>query len=274
MYENVLTSAGLSPDQAQIYEILLKNGRKKAAEIAKLSGKKRGITYKVLDGLIARGLVVKKDTLGEISIFEAAHPANLTDLVEQEGRKISSAQAALDGVLGQMTSDFNLIVGKPGVRFYEGLDGMKKVLDDSLTSEEVIYSYVDAEAVMKYIKDINQKYAAKRERLGIIKKSIIPDNATTRNLSRGYLPSVTENRFIKSPEGFVDTVTQIYDGKISYIILKPERMVGVIIENDSIYKMQRGLFEVIWQGVAEKQSGGTENSDQEPDREEDQISDK
>ncbi len=273
MYENVLTSAGLSPDQANIYEILLKSGRKKAAEIAVLAGKKRGITYKILDELINRGLIAKKDTVGEISLFEATHPANLTDLVEKEERRISSAHSALEGVLGQMTSDFNLIIGKPGIRFYEGLEGMKKVLEDSLTAKEMIYSYVDAEAVMKYIPDINKNYATKREKLGVIKRSLLPDNLTTRKLSQKYMPTVTENRFIKSSNGLADTVTQIYDGKISYIILKPERMVGVIIENDSIYKMQRGLFESIWHNLAEKQSDASKTKEEDSyHQEEEQIS--
>ena len=251
MYENVLTSAGLSPDQAAVYEVLLKNGRKKAAEIAVLAGKKRGITYKILDELIDMGLIVKKDTIGEISLFEATHPANLTDLVEKEERRISSAHSALESILGQMTSDFNLIIGKPGVRFYEGLDGMKKVLEDSLTAKEVISAYVDAEAVVKHIKNINNKYAGQREKLGVRKRSVVIDTPENRASATGYFSSVTENRFIRiPPSGFADTVMQIYDGKVSYIILAPDKMIGVIIENESIYKMQKNIFEFTWNGLA------------------------
>ena len=249
MYENVLTSVGLTPEQAAVYEILLKNGRRKAAEIAKAFRKKRGITYKVLEELERKGLVVKKESSGEVTQFEAAHPGNLSDVVEQEERRITSVHSALEGVMSQMVSDFNRIIGKPGVRFYEGIDGMKKVLEDSLAAKETIYAYVDATAVVKYIKEVNDEYAKKREKLGVVKKSIIPDTPTTRSLAKGYHPAVTENRFIRGVTGFSDTVVQIYDGKVSYIILTPERMLGFIVQNDAIYRMQKSIFELVWNGL-------------------------
>src|SRR3989338_135756 len=175
MYELPLVAAGLEPDQAQIYEILLKNGPLKAGKVALKSTLKRGLVYKILDELVELGLVIKNEPAGKVAIFEPAHPLKIKEFAEAKEAKLKTAQLALDGILGNLTSDYNLALNKPGVQFFEGMDGIKKILDDSLASKTEIYSYADIESINKYIPDLNREYVAKRERLKIKKRGIVLD---------------------------------------------------------------------------------------------------
>ncbi len=244
-YLQPLIAAGLEPDQAQIYEILLKNGPLKAGKVAQKSTLKRGLVYKILDELVDLGLVLKNEPTGKIAIFEPAHPIKLKEFTESREQKLKTAQLALDGILGQLTSDYNLALNKPGVQFYEGLDGALKILNDSLNAKSEIYSYMDNETVNKYQPKINDEYVKKRNRLKIKKKIITIDSEYIRNRAKSYNKPTTDIRVIQAPVPF-STVMQIYDDKVSYIVIDKERLMSVLIQNPYIAKMHRELFEVMW----------------------------
>lgn len=128
-YSNTLTQAGLALDQATIYELLIQNGAMPAGKISQKTPLKRGLVYKVLDELIAMGLVLKKDVPGKVALFEPAHPLKLKELAEKKEEQAKNSQLALGGILERLVLDFNAISGKPGVSYYEGVGGIEKVYD-------------------------------------------------------------------------------------------------------------------------------------------------
>ena len=245
MYEQPLIQAGLSKEQASVYEALLKLGPSPARKIAQNSPYKRSLVYKILDELIAAGLATKKDEVGKVSVFEPAHPLKLKEFAEKKAEAAKQAQTALDSVLSGLVSDFNLVSGKPGIKFYEGIEGIKQITENSLTAKEIIYSYVDNEAVKKYIPKLNEDYVKKRERLGIKKKMITVDGDYIRKAVKTYNPTFSEVRVIPSQYPFV-SVMQIYDNKISYLTLDEKTMIGIIIDDPALAKMHKTLFEIMW----------------------------
>lgn len=248
-YLQPLVAAGLEPDQAQVYEILLKNGPLKAGKVAQRSSLKRGLVYKILDELADLGLVIKNEPPGKIAVFEPAHPLKVKEFAEAREQKLKTAQLALDGILGNLTSDYNLALGKPGIQFFEGKDGVAKVANDSLTSTTEILSYLDNEAINKYIPDINKEYIQKRNRLKISKRMITVDSQYVRDRAKQFNKSTTQIRVIDKGFPFA-TIMQIYDGKVSYITLDDKKMIGVIIADPHIYQMHKILFDFNWEHAA------------------------
>lgn len=246
MYEIPLTQAGLTEDQAKIYEILLLKGPLQASTVKRQVDISRPLVYKVLDDLKVLGLVEERKETGKAARFQANHPLKLRDLVESRRKQAETASASLEAVLGQITSDFNLTSGKPGVRFYEGKEGIKSVVNDALTSKTEIYSYVDIEAIERIIPDISREFARARQKLSLKKKNIGVDTPENRKEIQNYFPDITEERLIPWPEKKFGVVMQIYDNKVSYITLDGP-MVGVIIADPHIYKMHKALFETTWQ---------------------------
>lgn len=244
-YTQTLVATGLEPDQAEVYEILLKNGSLRAGKIALKSPLKRGLVYKILDELVSIGLVIKNEPAGKVAVFEPAHPLKVKEFAETKEQKFKTAQLALDGILGNLTSDYNLALGKPGIQFFEGRDGVKKVADDSLTSKTEILSYLDNEAINKYIPDINQEYIQKRNRMKIAKRMIAVDSQYIRDRAKQLNKSTTQIRVIEKGFPFA-TVMQIYDGKVSYITLDDKKMIGLIIADPHIYQMHKILFDFTW----------------------------
>ena len=247
MYKTTLTQAGLSSEQAHIYEFLLKNGASVVRDIAKNVPFSRPMVYKVLEELVQAALVEKQEKKGSVTTFVAAHPQHLIDQAEQTKDQAETALNALSASIDTLISDYNLQSGKPGVRFFEGIAGIRKVLADSLTAQEVIYSYADLESIDKYIGNINREYAETREKKDIRKKGIVLDTPVAREFLKNYEPGVTETRVISRDAAPFHTVMQIYDNKISYITLSDETIIGVIIDDKHIAGMHKYLFEYLWE---------------------------
>jgi sugar-specific transcriptional regulator TrmB len=246
--ENILIQAGLSEEQAQVYQALLERGPQRASDLTKWVGIKRGMVYKTLEQLETMGLASKNEGKGTVAVFSPAHPSLLLSNIERKEKEIALTKEMLASSLGSLSSKYNLITGKPNVQFFEGLEGVKKVLEDTLLipKETEIYTYTDIEAIIKYIPKINEEYSNKREKLKIKKKAFLLDTPGARKLITDYHTSVTESKFIKHEIAEFETVMQIYNNKVSYITLKEGSMLGVIIDDASIYKMHKAIFEYFW----------------------------
>lgn len=251
MYEQSLIQAGLSYAQAIVYEALIKNGSMPAGKLTKKTPFKRGLVYLALEELIKLDLVEKDEKDKKAAIFQVKHPTNLRNLAEKREQQAKDAKLALDGILPSIVSDFNLISGRPGVLFYEGEDGIKETLADSLASKTEIYTYADVEAVVKYADKINKDYVKKRNKLGLKKKVILLDSEFARKYMKTYYKDITSVRFIKHELYPFSALTEIYDGTTAYVTLEERNKIGVIIKNRSIYEMQKSLFEFVWDHAEE-----------------------
>lgn len=245
MEKDLLLSAGLTEDEAMVYQFLLAQGGSTAGQIIKGIGLKRGHVYNILKGLVLKNLVEQSER-GKVAFFQLDHPTRLYQHVQQRVQGMHQAARALKEVFPDLVSEFNISHHKPGVYYYEGMLGIKQVLDDSLTAKETILTYADIEAIEKFIHDVNEEYVTNREKLGIKKRALILDTPFAREQLKDYHPDVTDLKFVPSDVAPFRTVMQVYDGRTSYISLSEERMLGIIIEDPAIYRMNKFLLEAIW----------------------------
>jgi sugar-specific transcriptional regulator TrmB len=245
-YRESLIQAGLSAHQATLYEVLVKNGSLPASKLGLKSGLSRPLAYKVLDELIAAGLTEKHDKPGAVAQFTAAHPLKLKEMADKRLSEAKNAELAITGTLEKLVSDFNLQSGKPGVRFFEGIGGIKAVMEDTLSSKSEICAYIDIESIEKYVPEYSREYSRARAKLGIKKRNISIDTPENRYALEGYFPEVTEERLIAWPTKSFNTTLQIYDGKVSYLNLREAHQIGIIIADPEIFEMQKALFEIMW----------------------------
>ncbi len=263
-FRDSFEQVGLTRDQAALYETLIQYGALTARKATTEAGVNRTLGYAVLDQLIALGLVRKDEKSEKIALFVPTHPSALQDRIESQQKAAERAAATLKTILPDLSSAYNLATGRPGVRFYEGADGIRQVLEDTLTAKETIYSYADLEMIEKHIGDINRAYVQKREKLGLKKKALLLDTDENRFLLEGYHIKITDVKLIKADASPFKTVMQIYDGRISYFTLGVEQLVGVIITDPHIYEMHKALFESVWNSKLAREldhsSGGNSNA--------------
>ncbi|MDP2656620.1 MAG: helix-turn-helix domain-containing protein [bacterium] len=245
MYEDIFKQIGLDEKQTAVYTAMLELGPATVGQLLKKTPYKRGDLYNVVYSLRDKGLVSEKVSKG-VTIFTLEEPEHIKDLITAEKERIARVQQGFDAIFPDLKSQYNLSVQKPGVRFYEGEEGMKTLMADSLSAKSEIYSYVDVEAVQAYVSEFNKEYVKDRERLGKKKKMIVFDSEYNRHYFAQLGTSVTDVRFIAYPFNSFGVGMQIYDKKISYLTMEPSHMIGVIIEDSLISNMHRQLFEYMW----------------------------
>jgi sugar-specific transcriptional regulator TrmB len=257
VYQKLLTNSGLDKNQAEVLEYLLMNGEAKASEIAKKTTLGRGLVYKALVELENLQLVIKKEKDGEVASFLAEHPINLKKILEEKQRvleekkkEIEKSRDLLNHSLPDLVSVYNLSHHKPGVRYYEGLEGFREVLFDSLNSKTEIYTFVDMNALVGQVADINTEYVKKREKLGIKKKVIVADTEENRKFIKELSLEILEVKFLKQKFYPFNCSMQIYDNKVSYMVLKENQMISILIEDPNIFLTQKLFFEFIWEMTA------------------------
>jgi len=173
----------------------------------------------------------------------------LEELFEEREKTIKQDKKSFESSLPELISAYNLASNKPGVRFFEGSEGFKTVLFDTLKSRTEIYTFVDSESVrhQKEMKIINEEYVKKRKKTGIKKKLIVPETA------KKYFPKLktdfTEIRFLKEKFYPFQSSLQIYANKVSFQTLDEENSISILIEDKNIYKMHKLLFEYIWESL-------------------------
>ncbi len=249
METSILQQLNLNESEVITYEELLQSGEQSARQLTLKTPLKRGLIYKTLEDLVKKGLIIKNDETNKVSTFTPIHPNVLKGLAEQQLKQAQEAKENLDNELGSFISMYNLANNKPGVEFYEGIEGLEKVLNDTLTSKTEIYLFLNKNLLQqeKIFRAVNKEYKIKREKLGIKKKIIRvgKPQPTTRT---------TQSQDITSIKYFNHTMTpfnasiQIYDNKITYQKIISDKIISVIIQDEEIYKMNKAIFEYLWEG--------------------------
>lgn len=247
VYQQALTLAGLTQDQAVIYEFLLKNGKLTARKISQNTPYKRSLVYKYLEDLVKKGLVMRHDEIGKVSVFEPVHPLKLKDFAEKQEEQAKNAQQALDAVLGQMTSDFNLISGRPGVRFFEGKNGIIKIYEEMLAHGQNIESIEDKGEMAAFIPDYVKEFIKKRIKKGLRNRVIAPSDNPINVSSESELREVRSIATSKFP---FKMDVKIAGRLVSFITFQKENPVGVLVDSQEIADNFRLLFETLWECLA------------------------
>jgi sugar-specific transcriptional regulator TrmB len=120
-----LTQIGLSEKEATVYEALLNLGKANMGKLLPKVPYKRGNTYDILKDLSAKGLVTETEERGK-TVFVVEPPDRLKTLIEKSEQTLTQQKEALESNFEQIASTYRLTMNRPGVRYYEGLNGIVK----------------------------------------------------------------------------------------------------------------------------------------------------
>jgi sugar-specific transcriptional regulator TrmB len=238
--DQVLAQIGLQETEARFYLSALELGEAPVRDIAAKAGISRTNAYDVLARLLEQKLVTQVGGSGNKTMVVAAEPPDqLTELLDARRRR-------LDVLLPELMSLHNRSSGKPRVRFHQGPQGIKLVLDDTLAARDKkllgILSMRDLYEVpgRAWMDDLVRRRIEAGVYLRVI-RSPIKDIPNVWPQSQADLREV---RFA-SPDFIFTMTSYIYDNKVAVISSRRENF-AMTIESEEFAMMQRNLFEVLW----------------------------
>lgn len=263
IYQPVLSLTGLSQNQALIYEVLLKIGPSTARKVSQNSPLKRPLTYKVLDELAALDLVLKKEELTKIATFEPLHPTKLNEILEKHIQKDLQAKEQLAAVMGNLVSDFNLVSHKPGVKFFEGLEGIKQAYDDTLKQQTEIFAFVATGSIDPELeKWLDNTYVQKRARRGNKAFVIATDTPAGQNYHQRDEKELRETILTPRTHLPLDMEIDIYGkSKTLFISFKTEEMIAVLMDSKAIHDTMKVFFNLTWQNLKNRSDSPLNSSE-------------
>jgi sugar-specific transcriptional regulator TrmB len=131
MYEPVLETLGLTPNEAKIYEALLSKGESGVSDISVYAKVHRRNAYDAIERLINKGLCFEIVSASQ-NKYNAVDPSKLLEF-------ISERRERLDKILPDLKKKFHKRVAPEEAYIYRGLEGQKNVWRDVLRVKEDSY---------------------------------------------------------------------------------------------------------------------------------------
>jgi len=239
-----LQTLGLNEKEAKIYLASLELGLTTIQNIAKKADIKRSTVYEIIENLITQNLITVIPK-GKKRYFLAAEPSKLQELIAQK-------QENLKKMLPELEALSKVSPIKPKIRFYEGVEGIKSVYNDTLKDNEEILAFVSIATAYKskgLIDWLLKQYVTRRSEKKIFAKVIAPDSNLAKNYKQRDQKEYRETRFISEKEYPFSIEINIYNNKVALMSFKKEELMGVIIESKEIANTFRTMHKFFWNHV-------------------------
>lgn len=250
-----LTKLGLTDTEAKIYLAILELGPSAAVVIANRANVKRTTTYSALDRLIKEGLVSEVADSKERT-FKAEDPDRLSKLTRKMRRQVIDAEMELEKLLPGLKAIQKKLLEPPTVTFFQGLEGIKTIVEQFTGYPGSWYYFGAAEELIKAIsiKGINE-FAVEtrkfRERVSQPTAYMITDAGYHKiEIFKKSEPQVRQVRILggiaQAKSAFV-----IYGNKLG-VLGVGDMPFGAVIESAEVAKLVLMMYQLIWKSLPDE----------------------
>jgi len=243
-----LSNIGLTEKSFELYTLLLKLGEVPVLTLIKESGYKRATIYKTLYSLENVGMVTKKD-INKVIHFKPEPPQKLLEITERRYSDMNRVLKDIQGIIPELNSHYILSIEKPLVSTFEGVEGIKKIYEDTLKDKQSIFAVLQTSEVEPELFNwLNKVYTKKRKELGINADVILSSGYW----SKGYIDQINKNdlgstRLVPEKEFPFKLEINIYGNKVAFINYKKGgALIGIIINNPLIATTMKAMFDLAW----------------------------
>lgn len=240
MLQQELEKIGLSEKEARVYLAALELGQAPVQDISKKSGVNRATTYVILESLMKLGVMTTTEQ-GKKRLFVAESPQSLSHIIDEQRVDLERKSEQLEEMMSKLESVYNLHPNKPIVRFYEGKEGLKTILEERLIDKPTtVRVFFPGEDVADIFTEREEKeYREKRVKQKTKYKGIVSLSDLEKDYKySGDLTKVSSNEFP------FETDIAVYKDKVSFSNLRG-MVGGVVIENKAVAETMKSIFELV-----------------------------
>jgi sugar-specific transcriptional regulator TrmB len=250
-----LAHIGLQPSEIRVLVALFDSKSLRVSLLSKRTKINRTTLYPILRSLSERGLVSSVEE-GGVLAWRAIRPNLLVDYIEQMQKNLATdAKTMRDIVPFMEEKGFGRERKYPTIQFYEGREGIKKVLADTITGNpsKIIYGFSGTDAAQKlmgvsWVNDYIQKRVA-----GGVQRYEIATGTPAALESKSKDPKEMRQTHILPPEYPFEVEMMTYGDKVQIISFAEDYPVAVHIQDEKIAQIVRSLFQYMYKQLGKEQ---------------------
>lgn len=249
MLKQVLESLDLTPKEIKLFLKLFELGTQPASHLARICEMPRNTVRSILDKLIKEGLIIKTKR-ANTQYYATEKQENIihnlkirkAKLNEEFEKKITLLQK-----YGKELSLQNHSLNHPQITFYEGISGLQKVYEDTLTAKNGLKSWACYEPLVNFDETYFQDYFKRRARKKIHMQSIHPDTPAARQAQKRDKQELRKSILVPKEKFNIQPEIQVYNNKVNITSWKEK--LGIIIESEEIAQAMKMIFDLSYEGA-------------------------
>jgi sugar-specific transcriptional regulator TrmB len=229
-YEIELHEAGLTGNEAKVYNELLITGSISANNLSKRIGVDRSLTYTLLNNMVEKGLVKYIKKSGK-KYFEASEPENLLNPIKEKEALISNLIPKLKSIQTSSHKAFDVSV-------YEGREGLRTVMKELIKQKKACGFGGTGRAYDTFYESVHWMKEMEKKKFEL--RLIMPKKYAGHTFTKAKFANV---KYLKIKS---EVTTMIFEDQISIhsVLDKPK---VIVIKDKDIADSYRNHFEILWQ---------------------------
>lgn len=228
---------GYKPNETRIYIAALNSGEATISEIAQKAKIPRTTAQMLIQDLQKEGLMnfyIKKRR----RLWLAENPEKLLIRLKEK-------EVFLKEVMPELQALRHNTGVKPAIKFYNGADGVKQILQDIIETKHHILSLTSLEDALLLLGEDFKDFIKQRYSRHLRVRFLTKRHPETVELKKRDAEELRQTRFL--PENFeLKNANFIYGNRIAIFSLNKKMPMGIIIEDQDIIRTQISLFELAW----------------------------
>ncbi len=249
MLTNLLRTFGLNEKEMNVFQKVLTSGSQPASSVARLCEMPRNTVRSILDNLVKKGLMVKS-TRANTQYYSTESRENIARNLKLKKVRLEeeiNRQMDLLDRYGEELSARHWAKSRPRITFYEGMAGLEKVYEDTLTAKNGLKSWASCDELLDVMPEYFETYFKRRAKKGIPMRSIHPDTPSAVGIANRNLEELRETALIPAEKFYWSPEIQVYNDRINIASWKEK--LGIIIESGEIADAMRVIFDLSFEAA-------------------------
>ncbi len=252
-----LEKSGLTDKEALVYMALLELGGAFPSRVAEYTALNRSTVYNVLLNLSVRGLINEVENKNKL-FYQIERPYKLVTYAEGRVRKAEDSLGFVKNIIPDIENLYSFLGERPKITYYEKEEGVLQIYEEHISTKKPyeMVAWANASALISFLPGpFFDRYVKTKARLGIKTRGILPDTPANRAFNgiryKGIQKKIhPEMRFVPLSHFPLDGLCEITiygDKKVSIVNFEKTKMIGTVIEDASIQKIMKMIFELSWE---------------------------
>lgn len=248
----LLKKLGFSARECRVYSVSFRLGPQPASVVARKLRMNRVTVYIILKNFVSKGFAKMFIKRG-VQFFSVITPRELVNYAETKSEEWKILSNEFLKSIPEFLQYSQHSQALPKVSFYEGIEGIKEVYNDTLKGGHEILGFLTVERIPKELKDyFVNVYIPKRIKRKVRCRMILSDSKRAQRYTKSDRKYLRKTYILPKKNMPFETEISIY-GKdcVAIIAFTKTDLNAVVIQNKRVYNTLKSIF-LFCESIAKK----------------------